>query len=432
MATIFKRNDRGPYVIQYFDSQGKRREHSSRTTDLGIAKRIAAKLEGNVALRREGIVDARQDHFQEENRKSLTQHVADYLAHCKRIGRAVRHVQEKERHLRELIEKTGATRLSNLTADLVEGNLHLLSELGLSARTVNFRRQVSLTFLNWCVKVGRIESNPLVVVPRLDENRDRKRVRRPLTEEELARLFEVAEKRGRKAWYMLAALAGLRKGELQRLTWADIDLDRAALTVRDGKSRNLDVIPLCSQLRDYLRSIKLVASHPNARVFPTVVTDLTRQKDFQRAGIALEDNEGRVADLHSLRATLATRLALAGTPPQLAQKIMRHSDYRVTLKHYTILGIEDTARALEKLSEIGKPITQAATGTFGFDPQQFPQHSEREIVQNRAKRCESGGGMKPVPKPSQLLLCARESDAVRDKTMVHPEGVEPPTFRSEV
>jgi len=108
---------------------------------------------------------------------------------------------------------------------------------------------------------------------------------------------------------------------------------------------------------------------PKARVFPQTVTDLTRQKDFLRAGLAreevvtdpdgqpimvgkdkrsrpktrivCEDAEGRVIDLHAMRTTLGTNLARIGVPPQIAQRIMRHSDYCTTQQHYTILGLTD-------------------------------------------------------------------------------------------
>ena len=54
--------------------------------------------------------------------------------------------------------------------------------------------------------------------------------------------------------------------------------------------------------------------------------------------------DGWVIDLHALRTTLGTQLARAGVAPQIAQRIMRHADYRTTLKHYTVLGLADTAR----------------------------------------------------------------------------------------
>ena len=63
-------------------------------------------------------------------------------------------------------------------------------------------------------------------------------------------------------------------------------------------------------------------AHPKAKVFPTAVTDVTRRKDFKRAGIPLEDSEGRVADLHALRTTLGTLLARHGANPQVARQIM--------------------------------------------------------------------------------------------------------------
>ena len=54
-----------------------------------------------------------------------------------------------------------------------------------------------------------------------------------------------------------------------------------------------------------------------------------------------------------MRTTLGTRLALNGVIPQVAQKIMRHSDYRTTLKHYTVLGIEATSNAIAMIPGIG-------------------------------------------------------------------------------
>ncbi len=46
---------------------------------------------------------------------------------------------------------------------------------------------------------------------------------------------------------------------------------------------------------------------------------------------------------------------------------MRHSDYRTTLKSYTVLGLHDTASAVAKLPTIRTPgrEEQRATGTDG-------------------------------------------------------------------
>ena len=79
--------------------------------------------------------------------------------------------------------------------------------------------------------------------------------------------------------------AGLRKGDLKRLIWADIDLEHNTITVRDGKSNHTDVIPMHPQLAEELKCQQDAAmATPKAKVFPDVVTDRTRQKDFATGG----------------------------------------------------------------------------------------------------------------------------------------------------
>ena len=249
------------------------------------------------------------------------------------------------------------------------------------------------------VKTGKLEVNRLKTVSRLDESRDRRTVRRPLSDAEMARLFNVAESRGRLAWYACAAYAGLRKGDLQRLVWSDVDFDVNTITIREGKAHRTDIIPMHHDLAVILKARKDQAlALSTAKVFPQTVGNRTRQKDFMRAGIDLVDDQGRVADLHALRTTLGTNLARAGTAPQVAQKIMRHSSYQTTLNHYTILGLTDTAQAVDQLPTIQRAQSEKlrATGTEDLirtstkhSIQQIQQQSEHISQPNAAKRCEN-------------------------------------------
>lgn len=398
MATVFKRNGQGNWIIQFFDSTGKRREQSSRTTDKRVAERIAAKLGADVALRRDGVIDHRMDRFAKENRRPLTEHTADYLTHCERVGQAAKNIVEKRRHLERFTEADGMSRLSDVTPERLVGSMAAMtvtvptSEMNdegspktktvpASARSKNFRRQVWIAFMQWAVKVGRMERNPLSVVPKLDERTDRRRVRRPLSEGELSRLIAHARKQDatlngqegrtfesrRAPWYLAAVLAGLRKGDLVRLRWGDIDFDAGSITIVHGKARRTDVIPLHPDLAAELQPLRPTMGTPEmvaqARVFPTVVTDRTRQGDFRHAGIA-PDADGRVGDLHALRTTLGTMLARAGVTPQVAQRVLRHADYKTTLAHYTVLGLSDTSEAIRALPGIqAVPDRLRATGT---------------------------------------------------------------------
>jgi integrase len=418
---------------------------------------LPADAEYPAALRRDGVIDARKDRFSEENRKPLAEHVADYVAHCQHAGHAGKHIAEKRRNLGRMLDGTGATRLSELTADVLEGHLRTLRDRGLSARTVNFARQIAVAFVNWCKQTGRAEANPLAVVAKLDERKDRRRMRRPLTDDELARLLAVAEPAGRKAWYMAAALAGLRKGDLRRLTWGDVDFDAGTITIRDGKAKRTDVIPLHAQLAGELK--RRLAEHPalpTARVFPETVTDQTRLRDFLGARLArrevvtdangqpvmigkgkwrrpktrivTEDEQGRVIDLHAMRTTLGTNLARAGVAPQIAQQIMRHSDYRTTQKHYTVLGVTDTAKAMERVPRIDRPQREAATGTMDTRPQQraqqFPRQLGRETGQSGAKRRTDSDGGHANGGVRQALQRPKESGTLRPNATSRSEAGE--------
>ena len=433
-------------MAAWYDYAGKRRERSTRTTDRRAAERILAKHVADSALRREGVIDARQDRFSDENRKPLTEHVADYLAHCRRAEQAEKHVLEKVRHLDRMLTGTGATRIAELTADALERHLHGMAEAHLSARTVNFARQIAVAFLAWAKRTGRVASNPLVVVPKLDERKDRRLIRRPLTDEEIANLMAVADDAGRKAWYMAAAMAGLRKGDLQRLKWADINFKAGTITISDGKAKRVDVISMHEQLAEELMRLRNECpALPLARVFPQTVTNMTRQKDFLRAGLAhrqiitdangepvmvgrgkwrhartrivTEDAEGRVIDLHALRTTLGTNLARAGVAPQVAMQIMRHSDYKTTLTHYTVLGLSDTSKAIDQLPRIEEPHREAATGTMGADPQQYPQQYPqqrgRETAPNGATWRDEGSRAEASSKEPQPFGRATSCEATR-------------------
>ena len=396
-GSLFKRQGEGSWIATWYDHEGKRRERSTRTTDKAAAERILAKHLASSALRRDGVIDSRQDRFTEEGQRPFHEHTDAYITHCRRAGQSPRAVSQKQRHLELLGEHGRLTRLSELSADALEHHLSLLQDAGKSARTINFVRQNVVAFYNWCVKTGRAERNPLSVVPKLDEQRDRRRVRRALSDAELARLLLVAKDRGREAWYLAAVFAGLRKGDLQRLTWGDVNFDHGTITIQAGKSRRVDTLSMHPQLADALkRKLEAQPALGGTKVFPKTVTDRTRDRDFQRAGISKTDTDGRVADLHALRTTLATQLARAGTAPQIAQRIMRHSDYRTTLSHYTVLGLTDTAQAIEALPNIGQSADRAAhaTGTDGRSmadtaeshPQLIPQQLGCDTLRNSALR----------------------------------------------
>jgi len=175
-----------------------------------------------------------------------------------------------------------------------------------------------------------------------------------------------------EALYVVAIHTGLRRGELLGLKWADVDLEAGTLAVR----RSLDVdgtfkspknraakrtLRLTARALDALKAHKALQNAERLRagarwqdhglVFPNTVGKPMNagnlyRREFQplleRAGLT---DEGFT--IHSLRHTFATTLADKGVHPSTAQKMLGHSDIRMTLAIYTHAtdGMQDAATA---------------------------------------------------------------------------------------
>jgi len=422
MASIFKRKGVGAWLIVFFDEQGRRREKSSRTTDRRAAERIAAKIEADVALRRSGVVDVRAERLAAANQQPLQKHVEAYLAHSEHAGQARRHVICKRAHLLGLLKASGCSRLSDLDATAVERHLQALLEKGKAPRTVNLCRSAALAFMGWCERSGLVSDNPLRRVPVQATAGKRRRNRRALTRDELTRLLDTAREQdgkhvkrserwsSRAAIYGIAVLTGLRRNEMANLRWDDVDFDAGIIRVRAevAKARRSDVIPLHQDAAVILKAIRSPDAKPLDLVFPTMPTAKTFALDLERAGIPKHDEAGRVVDLHALRTTLGTELARQGVSPQVAQKIMRHSDYRITMEHYVTLGVTESAAAMGRLPGVTEqpasspdPAGAASNpSTFPSAPQQFPQQLGHDEVPPAAVQCNYEQGSCPEDRRS--------------------------------
>jgi integrase len=69
--------------------------------------------------------------------------------------------------------------------------------------------------------------------------------------------------------------------------------------------------------------------------------------------VEIEKNDawGRVVDIHALRTTFCTHLAVAGVHPHVAQQAMRHSRKELTNQYYTDPILLDVAGAVNSLPD---------------------------------------------------------------------------------
>ncbi|MGZ8900127.1 MAG: tyrosine-type recombinase/integrase, partial [Limisphaerales bacterium] len=148
------------------------------------------------------------------------------------------------------------------------------------------------------------------------------------------------------------------------LEWSDLKLDRdepvlvapAAIT----KNSKEDVIPLHPVLAEALRELRSKSS--DRMVFSgKIPTMKTFRADLKKAGIEFVDSQGRRADFHAFRHTLATMFARLGVAPRVAMEAMRHSEMKLTMKHYTDATYLVTVDAFNQLPSFTAAHTQKNT-----------------------------------------------------------------------
>ena len=108
MASVFKRggkSNRGGYwYISWYDHNGKRHSRCTRTTDKAAAERIAAKYEGEAALRRDGVINPAEDRYAAQNRRPIAEHVADFRAALEAKGNAADYIAQAKARVQAILE----------------------------------------------------------------------------------------------------------------------------------------------------------------------------------------------------------------------------------------------------------------------------------------------------------------------------------------
>ncbi len=181
---------------------------------------------------------------------------------------------------------------------------------------------------------------------------------RSATAEELNRLIATAQDTPGEIRFEtlipFAIATGLRRSELLRITWADVDFSRAILTVRDRKdprnSRRTDRVPLSPAAIAVLRQLG-PAPAPHARIFPYVANTLTNA--FRRLRRAAGVRDLKFKDM---RATCAQNLLNLGWPVDQVAVVTGHRSHRILLDHYASHEPERIALRLATLN--GKEIPE--------------------------------------------------------------------------
>lgn len=233
--------------------------------------------------------------------------------------------------------------------------------------TLNSYLRVAKGFCNWLAERMDVQS-PLRKLKPFPEEVDRRRSKRILTDDELKRLIEAAERgkrsgrqilsgRDRAMVYRVAAYTGLRKGELAELMPRDFRLNAeppvVAVPAAESKGKREEPIPLPSHLAAMLREY-LAHKVPDRRIWPGRWRHVEwLATDLKNAGVMEFDDRGRRVTFHSLKRRYVVRLIQAGAKIHEVRRLARHRDVKTTLNYYTDTDLADLGKLAEKLGGVG-------------------------------------------------------------------------------
>jgi site-specific recombinase XerD len=191
-------------------------------------------------------------------------------------------------------------------------------------------------YLRFLVLQGRCPERLLAAVPSVAVHR-LTGLPHSLTDVELARFLQAFDRQGavgQRDYAMALCLArlGLRAGEVAALTLEDVDWRAATVTIRPGKSRRVNRLPLPHELGQaivsYLRkarpttsSRQLFVRHstPRGTAITSQVVQAAIRRAFARARVAAPG-----AGTHRLRHTAATQMVQAGVSLKEVADILGH------------------------------------------------------------------------------------------------------------
>jgi integrase len=156
-----------------------------------------------------------------------------------------------------------------------------------------------------------------------------------LTAEQLKSLLKVIEGADNiqaASLMKMALFTGMRRGELFRLEWSDIDFERGFIHIRDPKGGPHQKIPLNDSVKELLQKHQKTESE---FVFPGRAgkqrTDIRRQVNLIKAKAGLPKD---FRALHGLRHTYASMLASSGKVDMYTlQKLLTHKSPLMTQRY---------------------------------------------------------------------------------------------------
>lgn len=380
IVSIFHRGDRW---YANFQQGGKQHRKALGTSSKKEARRRAIQLEAEII----------QGRYQRAlPPPALRSAIESYQQFLRTEGRAEKTLAKYDKifeRLLELAERRRVRTLDGVTLKFLDAYRAERVEAGTAPKTLYTESVVVRQLINFALSRNLLTADPLQGL----KLKKPKPTQQPCwTPAEIERILAASREPERSVFLTLAD-TGMRIGELQHLTWEDIDLGRNVLHIRpkDGwrpKTGDQRVIPMTARVRSVLEGLPrrgrwVFCARPSGK-YPRGDHQVSERRLLAALKRVLEA-VGLKGHLHTFRHAFISHALTQGIPEAIVRQWVGHVDSEV-LKLYTHIADTASQAAMQRLDGANQNQLQQGGTRDG------QKESDRDSAQAQHKDKEQRDG----------------------------------------
>ena len=334
---IRKRSNKCYWIEYYIDGQRKRERigHSKLAAENRFREVQTAKVEGRYIKNVKGVKLTLNELRKWYLSLSEVRNLSTYNTLLSRVAHPVRLIGESKYASSLSLDDIEHYRLSR-----GQEESRWSKNNKVTAATINKEISAFKSMLNFAVKYGKIESNPIIKAAKLKDDNVRQRI---ISQNELENLLSFSPVH-LKPILKMAYYEPMRKEEIIGLTWDEIDLQSNFIRLSANRTKgkkNGRSIPIHPLIKEMLYSL------PRSITTNRVFLYLDKQgryrpfKGFSRSWNRVRKLAGlNDVVFHDFRHTAITNMRKAGNPPSVIMKASGHKTMSMFLR-YNLVDDED-------------------------------------------------------------------------------------------
>jgi len=343
MGVYIKRNR---YMLDYYLPNGKRKRKSYGRVD-SCSRRDAEKalkiIRSEMYKGEYGIQDKKKPI---SLKKFITE---EYLTW------AVEHHDDYSRDkscCKHFLEFFKSDNLKDINKRLFQKYISWRKSKGIKNRTLNRERTVINILMNKAVEWEFLDTNPLAGLKKLKEQPIKYK---KFKDWEFKKLYLSADKY-LKPILKLAFLTGMRRDEIRKLKWEEVDFEEKLIFVIETKNNDNRVIPMDDELFNLMEELRNENNSEYVILKEDGLPYKSRKSWDGRYKKALEKSGIEYRTFHELRRTFISNLKVdEKEDDRTVMNLSGHKDIRM-MKVYGVSDMENMRNAMDKIGNRYKKI----------------------------------------------------------------------------